>query len=200
MDKRVAELLDLAKVQLGNLNLKSEPLIIGGLIDEAVVQLSSLFKNKGQSLEVKVQESLPPAKADRERIEQVVLNLMSNANKFSPTGGKITLRARETQNKILVEVEDSAPVISDEEKSKLFDPYFRGGNEDERERIPGLGLGLAICKKLVEQHQGKIWIENESGKGNTFIFSLPIWNGEQPESDDSSYLQAIGGKHETTNY
>jgi len=200
MDKRVAELLDLAKVQLGTLNIKSEPLRISGLIDEAVVQLSSLFKNKGQSLEVKVQESLPPAKADKERIEQVVLNLMSNANKFSPTGGKITLRAREAQDKILVEVEDSAPVISDEEKSKLFDPYYRGGNEDERERVPGLGLGLAICKKLVEQHQGKIWIENESGKGNTFIFSLPIWNGEQPESDDSSYFQAIGGKHETTNY
>jgi len=200
MDKRVAELLDLAKVQLGSLQLNSEPLDISGLIDEVVVQLSSLFKNKGQSLEVKLQGSLPPAKADRERIEQVLLNLMSNANKFSPTGSKVTLRAREAQNKIQVEVEDSAPVISDEDKGKLFDPYYRGGNEDERERVPGLGLGLAICKRLIELHQGRIWIENESGNGNTFIFSLPMWNGEQPKSNDSSYLQRIGGKHETTNY
>jgi len=200
MDKRVAELLDLAKVQLGSLHLNSEALDISGLIDEVVVQLSSLFKNKGQSLEVKLQGSLPPAKADRERIEQVLLNLMSNANKFSPTGSKVTLRAREAQNKIQVEVEDSAPVISDEDKGKLFDPYYRGGNEDERERVPGLGLGLAICKRLIELHQGRIWIENESGNGNTFIFSLPMWNGEQPKSNDSSYLQRIGGKHETTNY
>jgi len=170
MDKRVAELLDLAKVQLGSLHLNSEPLDISGLIDEVVVQLSSLFKNKSQSLEVEVPESLAPARADKERIEQVLLNLMSNANKFSPTGGKVTLR------------------------------YYRGGNEDERERVPGLGLGLAICKRLIELHQGRIWIENESGNGNTFIFSLSMWNGEQPESNDSSYLQAIGGKHETTNY
>jgi len=200
MDKRVAELLDLAKVQLGNLHLKEEPLEISELIGEVVVQLSSLFKNKGQSLELNVPDSLPPARADKERIEQVLLNLMSNANKFSPAGGKITLRAKEEAYRIIVEVEDSAPAIREEDKTKLFDPYYRGGDDDERERIPGLGLGLAICRRLIELHQGKIWIENEPGKGNIFVFSLPTWNGESPGFRDSSSVPRIGGKHEGSDY
>ncbi len=75
--------------------------------------------------------------------------------------------------RIIVEVEDSAPVVSEEEKKKLFDPYYRGEGADRRERIPGLGLGLAISKKLVELHGGEIWVESKRTKGNTFAFSLP---------------------------
>lgn len=174
MDKRVSELLDLAKVQIGNLELKVEPTEINVIIEEVASQLDSLFKMKKQSLVLELPDSLSPAKADRERIEQVLLNLMSNANKFSPTGGKITLRAKEIDDRIVVEVQDSAPVITEEDKDKLFDPYYRAGDIDERQRTPGLGLGLAICKRLIELHQGRIWIESEPGKGNSFVFSLPI--------------------------
>ncbi|MCK4721825.1 MAG: ATP-binding protein [Dehalococcoidia bacterium] len=125
-------------------------------------------------------------KADRGKIEQVLLNLLSNANKFSPTGGNIMLRAKEVDDRIVVEVKDSAPVVTEEEKEKLFESYYRGGDADERARIPGLGLGLAISKKLVELHQGKIWVESEPGKGNSFIFSIPTRNREQRELDHSS--------------
>ncbi len=179
MDKRVTELLDLAKIQIGDLEPKLEPLKIGVIIKEATSQLTPLFKNKEQSLKIEILDSLPQVRADREKIEQVLLNLLSNANKFSPTGSVITLRAREAGDSIVVEVEDSAPVITEKEKGKLFDPYYRGRDVDERQRIPGLGLGLTISKKLVELHQGKIWVESEQGKGNTFIFSLPTWNKEQ---------------------
>ena len=186
MEKRVAELLDLAKMQLGDLQLKLEPLEIGAIIEEVASQLLPLFKNKEQSLKLEIPDCLSPVKADREKIEQVLLNLLSNANKFSPTGGNITLRAKEVDDRIVVEVKDSAPVITEEEKEKLFESYYRGGDADERARIPGLGLGLAISKKLVELHQGKIWVESEPGKGNSFIFSIPTRNREQRELDHSS--------------
>ncbi len=186
MEKRVAELLDLAKMQLGDLQLKLEPLEIGVIIEEVASQLLPLFKNKEQSLKLEIPDCLSPVKADREKIEQVLLNLLSNANKFSPTGGNITLRAKEVDDRIVVEVKDSAPVITEEEKEKLFESYYRGGDADERARIPGLGLGLAISKKLVELHQGKIWVESEPGKGNSFIFSIPTRNREQRELDHSS--------------
>lgn len=179
MDRRVGELLDLAKIQIGNLQLKLEPLEIAESIGEVATQLSSLFKNKGQSLELEIEDFLPPVRADKERVQQVLLNLLSNANKFSPAGGLVVLRVKGENNSILVEVEDSAPVIAEEDREKVFDPYFRGGDDDERQRIPGLGLGLAISSKIIELHQGKIWIENETGRGNTFVFSLPTWNGEQ---------------------
>lgn len=179
MDRRVGELLDLAKIQIGNLQLKLEPLEIGESIGEVTTQLSSLFKNKGQTLELEIEDFLPPVRADKERVQQVLLNLLSNANKFSAAGGLVVLRAKRENNSILVEVEDSAPVIAEEDREKVFDPYFRGGDDNERQRIPGLGLGLAISSRIVELHQGKIWIENETGRGNTFVFSLPTWNGEQ---------------------
>lgn len=174
MNKRVSELLDLARMQLDELKLNSESLEIGTVIEEVISQLSSVFKNKDQSLKLKIPNSLPAVEADREKIEQVLLNLLSNANKFSRTGGNIMLRARQVDGKIVVEVKDSAPVIAKEEKDKLFDPYYRGRDADERQRIPGLGLGLAISKKLIELHQGRIWIESGPRKGNTFAFSLPV--------------------------
>jgi len=193
MDRRVGELLDLARMRIGNIQLKLEVLEIAGLIDEVASQLSSLFKNKGQSLGVEVQDELPLVKADRERVQQVLLNLLSNANKYSPTGTNVLLRVLQKNNSIQVDVEDSATAIRGQDKDKLFDPYFRGGNDDERQRIPGLGLGLAISKKIVELHQGEIWVESEAGKGNIFSFSLPIWNEEQVKPDDSHTLSRIGG-------
>jgi K+-sensing histidine kinase KdpD len=193
MDRRVGELLDLARIRIGNIQLRLEALEISELIDEVASQLSSLFKNKGQPLGLEIQNALPLVNADKERVQQVLLNLLSNANKYSPTGSKIEIRARQENNSVLIAVEDSAAAISEQDRDKIFDPYIRGGDEEERQRIPGLGLGLAICKKIVELHEGEIWVESEVGRGNIFSFSLPIWNGEQVKPDDSSTLSRIGG-------
>ncbi|MFC1934660.1 ATP-binding protein, partial [Chloroflexota bacterium] len=179
INKRVDELLNLAKLQIGNLGLNLESLEVLMTVKEITRQFSPLFENKEQSLRIKIPNSLPPVEADKDKLEQVLSNLLSNANKFSPSGSIITLLAREAGDRIVVEVKDSAPVITEKDKDKVFDPYYRGGDIDAKQRIPGLGLGLAISKKIVELHQGKIWIESESGKGNTFIFSLPIRNKGQ---------------------
>ncbi|UCB42928.1 MAG: GAF domain-containing protein [Dehalococcoidales bacterium] len=179
MDRRVGELLDLAKIQIGDLNLQLEPHIIGILVEEVASQLQSLFSNKEQTLILDIPEPLPMVLLDKERIEQVLLNLMSNANKFSPAGSEITVQVRESEGRLLVSLQDRANAITEEDKVRLFDPYYRGGDDVERQRVPGLGLGLAISRRIIEQHGGRIWVENEVGKGNTFIFSLCIWEKDQ---------------------
>ena len=200
MDKRVGELLDLAKVQIGTLELNLEATEIGALIEEVASQLGSIFNMKNQVLTLELPEIMSPANADRERIGQVLLNLLSNANKFSPSDSRIVLRAREINSIILVEVQDSAPLISKEDREKLFDPYYRGGNSDERTRVPGLGLGLAISKRLIELHHGKIWVESESGTGNSFIFSIPVWSEKPGETNGTTLVNRTGGNLESINH
>jgi len=173
MDKRLSGLLEFAKTQADGLELKLQPVAVGSAIDEVVSEFLILFTNKGQSLKVQVSDALPQVKAERARLHEVLTNLLSNANKYSPRGSSITLRAKEIDNRVVVQVEDSAPAITEEEKANLFTPYYRGEDADKRQRFPGLGLGLAISRQLVELHQGEIWVESEDGKGNTFSFSLP---------------------------
>ena len=174
MDRRVSELLNLARLQIGELKIEPEPLAIKQTIAEVAQQLQIIFENKKQTLRLEIASSLPKVKADRRKLEQVLFNLLSNANKFSPTGSEITVRARKVNSKIIVEVEDSALAVTEAEKTKLFDPYYRSQDAEKRERFPGLGLGLAIAKKILELHQGEIWVENKQTKGNIFAFSLPI--------------------------
>ena len=183
MDKKVSELLDLARIQIGRLELKLQPLDIREVIDDLTSQLSSLFKNKEQSVETQAPDVLPPVKADRERVTEVVLNLLSNANKFSPAGGHIVIAANEQDGMVMVEVKDSAPVINESDRARIFDPYFRGGSAEDQQRVSGLGLGLAISKSLVLMQQGEIGVTSEEGRGNTFYFTLPVWQDSDDESD-----------------
>jgi len=176
MSRRVAELLDLARSQIGEMRIEPEPVEIAHIVNEVASQLRILFENKEQTLTLEIADSLPKVNADREKLEQVLFNLLSNANKFSPTGNTVVLRARNADRQIVVEVEDSAPAVTDEEKRRLFDPYYRSEDLQKRERFPGLGLGLSISKNLVELHQGKIWVETKPKKGNIFVFSLPALN------------------------
>jgi len=173
MNRRVTELLDLAQMQIGGLKIESEPLEMSHAITEVASQLRILFEKKEQALTLEIPDSLSRVNADKGKLEQVLFNLLSNANKFSPAGSDITLRAREVDRRIIVEVEDSAPVVTEREKTKLFDAYYRGEDTGKGKQFPGLGLGLAISKKLVELHGGEIWVESKRERGNTFAFSLP---------------------------
>lgn len=201
MNKRVTELLNLAKMQIGNLEFNPEPLEFGVVIEETVSQLLPVFGNKEQSLKLEMPDSLPIVKADREKLEQILFNLLSNANKFSSTKSNIALRVKEVGDSVVVEVKDSAPAIAERDKEKLFDPYYRGEDAHKRQRIPGLGLGLAISKKLVELHQGRIWCESEPGIGNTFAFSIPTNSrGIERTSGLISSSHTAGDKVESVDY
>jgi len=200
MQRRVAELLDFARTQTGQLKINPEPLEMGDIITDVTSQIGILFENKQQELTLEIPNSLPKVNADRGRVEQVLYNLLSNANKFSPAGSQILMRTKHEDGKVIVEVEDSAPPITEAEKTRLFEPYYRGEDEDERMRLSGLGLGLTVSKKIVEMHQGEIWLKNRSGGGNIFGFSLPTLRKKKSGESSFPLMKAEGGGSESNNH
>lgn len=171
LENRLAELLDIVKTGTGRIQLQLEPVDIKSLLLGTGMQISPLIQNKKQHLDIDLPPSLPIIHGDGQRLEQVVLNLLNNATKFSPEGGNITLKARSADGEVVVEVHDPGIGIAREELPRLFQPYSR--LNADRQQHPGLGLGLALAKQVVELHGGKIWVESEPGKGSTFSFSLP---------------------------
>ncbi len=135
-------------------------------------EMAQMFSSAEQSLTLDLPPPLPKLRADGERLQQVIMNLLPNSSKFTPPGGKITLRVKQEEAMVIVEVQDTGPGIRKELQERLFNPYYR--IEGDRERLSGLGLGLALCKTLVELHGGQIWVESHLGKSSTFSFSIPI--------------------------
>ncbi len=177
LNSRIDELLDLAKGEIGMLQLKDEPLDASPLLREVAEYVSPVASSRGQSLILELPDSLPLVKADKVRLRQIVLNLLNNALNFTPEGGRITLRAWQKDASLVVEVEDNGPGIAEEEHQHLFEPYHR--MEVAGERLSGLGLGLALCKTLVNLHGGRIWVKSRAGEGSTFSFSLPLEAADQ---------------------
>ena len=132
--------------------------------------MKPLAEAKQQSIECRLESTLPEVAADGPRVEQVLSNLLSNAIKFNRRGGKIAVSAREQDHAVVVCVSDEGPGIPRENLSKVFDRYWQA-TETKRD---GLGLGLSIAKGIVEAHGGKIWVDSELGKGSSFSFTLPL--------------------------
>ena len=172
LSNRIDELLDLAKVEIGTLRLNREALDVVPLLQRAGDDMAVVAKAAGQSLTLELPSSLPRVWADEERLRQVFLNLLINASKFTQEGGKIILRAMEQKDSLVVEVEDNGPGIPGEYQERLFQPYHR--QLSDREHLSGLGLGLALCKNIVELHDGEMWVNSEVGKGSIFGFSIPL--------------------------
>ncbi len=172
LETRLAELMDIVKTGSGRLQLQLEPVNIKSLLQGIGWQISPLLQGKEQNINMDLPSSLPIIHGDGQRLEQVVLNLMTNATKFTPKGGNITLRARKRDAGLVIEVQDTGIGIAKDEQVRLFQPYSR--LNADRQRHPGLGLGLALAKQVVELHGGEIWVESEPGKGSTFSFSLPL--------------------------
>ena len=172
LNKRIGELLDLARGEIGMLKLNPKRVDFLKLLQHVASEMSVLASSNGQKLKVELPDSLPLPWADEDRLRQITQNLLVNATKFTPEGGTITLRAKEQNGSLIVEVQDTGYGISDEEQRRLFRPYHR--QVGEREHLSGLGLGLALCKNLVQLHGGRIWVKSEEGKGATFSFSIPI--------------------------
>ncbi|MBU2535554.1 MAG: HAMP domain-containing protein [Chloroflexi bacterium] len=180
LNQRIDELLDLARGEVGMLHLNPESVDSGRLLRSIVDSVKPLARKNRHILNAELPSSLPVIQADKDRLRQVVLNLLNNAFKFTPAGGSITVKAREDKAYLVVEVQDTGSGISEEEQKRLFEPYQQ--LERERARLSGLGLGLSLSKKLVELHGGQIWVQSEKGKGSIFGFSLPLEISEQPES------------------
>jgi len=172
LDEKLSNYAKMAGLLTGDFPFQPELLKIGEVIHSVTTQLFPITHSKRQSLALKLPASLPPVKAHRQYLEQVLLNLLTNASKFTPQGGKITVSASPDNNKLVIEVTDTGVGVPAEEQELIFQPYYQVN------RGRGSGLGLAITKFLVELHGGKIWLKSVAGQGSTFFFSLPLANNE----------------------
>lgn len=176
-DTLIQDLLDVARIEAGVLHIEREPLDLSKPLSEAAELLRPLADERGLQLSLEVPRDLPVVAADAERLQQVVSNLVGNAVKFTPAGGRVTLAARQEDGEIVVSVQDTGRGIPAEQVEKLFDRYWQG---NPRARS-GAGLGLAIARGIVEAHGGRLRVESTSGAGSSFSFSLPVlrdWRGE----------------------
>ena len=169
----INDLLDISRIETGRLRLDLQPMQVREVIEEVVGSLRGQAEAKGLWVRVEVPQGLPAVMADRDRITQVVLNLMDNAVRYTPEGGEVSVRVELADEALLVHVQDTGIGIAPEEQGRIFERFYR--SEDARvQETEGTGLGLAIVKSLVEMHGGRVWVESELGKGSTFSFTIPL--------------------------
>ncbi|MFH0942021.1 MAG: HAMP domain-containing sensor histidine kinase [Chloroflexota bacterium] len=171
LNRRIDELLDLARGETGLLTLKPQMVNPRQLLYQIAGEMSPLASQQRKTLRLELPSSLPVVQADEARLRQVILNLLSNALKFTLRDGEIELGCQESPGCLVFTVTDQGPGITEAVQKRLFEPYQRW--EDDAEILSGLRLGLALSKMLVELHGGKIWVKSRPGSGSTFGFSLP---------------------------
>lgn len=165
------EMLDAVKIEFGKIHWHMDSIDLAEIIQTAFRSMLPITKNKGLLLELRIPERIHSVKGDKNKILQVFLNLISNAVKFT-SHGTILIGAEETPDRIKAYVADTGEGIYPEEKGKIFEDFYRIG-DDLVGRPKGTGLGLSIAKKIIDMHEGSIWVESELGKGSTFYFTLP---------------------------
>lgn len=172
LSRLVDDLRDLALADAGQLRLDRGPLDVAELLRGVAAAVQPQAAAQGIRVEVRVADSLPPAHADPMRIRQVLLNLVGNALRHTPSGGTITLAAAAAQGGLAVSVQDTGPGIDPSDMPHIFERFYRGDASRARDS-GGHGLGLAIVKRWVELHGGRVWAENAPGGGARFAFTLP---------------------------
>jgi signal transduction histidine kinase len=174
--------LDLARFEAGRLTLSLHEEDIREIIDQARKVVLPMASSKNIDISVEVKKPLPITVLDREKILQVVNNVLSNAVKFTHDGGSIAIRARDEGGALRVEVQDTGVGIPPGEIETIFNKYVQAKKRTRGTRgEKGTGLGLAICRSIVELHRGRIWAENNPSGGSTFIFVLPGVSEEEAE-------------------
>lgn len=170
------DLLDLARIETGSMQWREEPVSIEDVINRSLAGMEPLLEGKGLRITTAFRQPLALFYGDRDRLVQVVTNLLSNAAKFTPGGGTITVAARQESApaaQIVVEVSDTGRGIAAKDLELIFEKFQRSGDQ-LTSMIEGTGLGLAIARQIVEYHGGRIWATSTHGKGSMFIFTLPL--------------------------
>lgn len=170
----IDDMLDLSRIETGKLNMSFGKVEIKYLCDFVFLTMKPQAEQKKLQFSVHVEEGLSVS-GDQERLQQALTNLVSNAIKYTPTEGSVSIRAHRKNGLVAIDVEDSGLGISPENQKKLFQKFFRVKNEMTR-NIGGTGLGLCIAKSIVEAHDGYIELESEEGKGSRFTLSLPVFH------------------------
>ena len=186
----VNDLLDISRIESGNLSLHFQRLALQDLIREVTRSLAPQFEEKGISLQLHLAKDDLVILGDRERVTQILNNLLSNARKYTPRGGCVDVKAYRVNDSAQVDIVDTGIGIPARDQPHIFEKFYRAENS-YLEETRGTGLGLAIAKSLVELHRGRIWVESEVGKGSTFSFCLPLL--EPSESRRRMAAQATHG-------
>ncbi len=178
----INDLLNLSRVESGNLRLKISRVDMVRLIRESVEEFRELGDQKNQKIKKELAPNLSSLLGDRGKIKQVLNNLISNALKFTPVGGKITVSMRQDGVFLEIAVHDTGIGISRQDQEKIFNKFYQSNGSLTRETT-GVGLGLAIVKDFVRLHNGLIWVESQLGRGSRFYVRLPLAGPRTPESD-----------------
>ena len=171
LTQMVTELLELSRIESGRLTLDLTPVSPRDLLLSASRRMQLQAERAGLNLRVECLEDLPKIKIDSQRLEQVLVNLIHNAVKFTRAGGEVVLLAESSGGVVMIAVQDTGIGIPEEDVSRIFERFYR---VDKSRAGSGTGLGLSIAKHIVEAHRGKIWAESAEGEGSTFYFTIPV--------------------------
>lgn len=189
--KLINDLLDLEKIEAGKMDWQFQPIAIQNVIHQATVATASLIEGRGLDYLVQAPDDLPMVYGDPDRLVQVVINLISNAVKFTAQG-TITICARREEPEVIVDVIDQGIGIAQSNQAFLFEKFSQVG-DTLTAKPQGTGLGLAISKEIIEHHGGRIWLESELGQGSKFSFALPIYMNGGFTKDEDSVKEAMDG-------
>jgi two-component system phosphate regulon sensor histidine kinase PhoR len=165
------DLIDISRIESGDMKMSFRFFPMGELLEQAVEELQEQAQKKQIQLRCKVMSPMKDVYGDRERLKQVLINLVDNAVKYTAEGGKVECRARVQGVHCLVEVEDNGPGIAEEHQGRIFERFYRVDHDRSRE-AGGTGLGLAIVKHIIEAHGSKVTVRSALGTGSTFAFRL----------------------------
>ena len=168
----INDILDLSKIEAGRMELELTDFDLPTAIDNALTLVRERAGRRGIALHQAVDQRLDQIRGDERKIKQVLLNLLSNALKFTPEGGRIDVRARLVDRKAEVSVADTGVGIAPEDQEAIFEEFRQVGTAEKK--VEGTGLGLALSRKFVELHGGRIRVESQVGLGSTFTFTIPI--------------------------
>jgi signal transduction histidine kinase len=168
----INDILDLSKVEAGQIELDVAPFSLEDALESGVVMVRERATREHVRVVVSPAPGVELVAGDERRVRQVIFNLLSNAVKFTPSGGEVDVRARRVDGEVRISVADTGPGIAPQDRERIFEEFQQtDAGIVQRE---GTGLGLALSKRLVELHGGRIWVESELGKGSTFVFTLPV--------------------------
>jgi signal transduction histidine kinase/DNA-binding response OmpR family regulator len=181
LTRLVDDLLEAQRLQAGRARWHMQLVDLADTIRNCAMVFEPLMKNKTMEFEVKCPPALAPIEADVDKIAQVLSNLLTNALKYTPEGGRIRLTAEVQGNSIVVSVADNGPGIPRDQWDQIFDRFAQLSSTTYIREFPGVGLGLYIVRQIVERHRGRVWVDSEVGRGSEFFVSLPIPRSHEPD-------------------
>ena len=194
----INDILDLSKIEAGKMELELSDFDLPMTIDNALMLVRERATRRGIELHRTVDERLGQVQADERKIRQVLLNLLSNAIKFTPEGGRIAVHAIPGDGMVEVSVSDTGIGIAPEDQEAVFEEFRQVGTAEKK--VDGTGLGLALSRKFIELHGGKIWVRSEVGAGSTFTFTVPVRRGLLGEAHQRQAEASVGPQPSTRNY